>query len=333
MSAKVEIFSELDAVARVADGALDRAVQPLLFDRLDWYRLMALHCPPKGVLAAAHARDGASNAWLFLARRGQRAEAYANWYSLRFGAPVQGRGGALQALAQHLRRDLARVELYPLAEGDPLPAAFQAAGWLTELEPAGTSWCVRTEGRTFDEYWTARPGRLRNTAKRKAKAAGLEIAVHRRFDPAVWAEYETVYAGSWKGEEGSPAFLRALAEQEGAAGTLRLGIARKDGQPIATQLWLVENGQATIHKLAYVEDAKALSPGTILSVEMFRSAIDEDRVAVIDFGTGNDTYKAEWMEESAPLYRLTACNPTKLLGLAHAARAWASKLVRRLRSD
>src|ERR1043165_7748195 len=126
----------------------------------------------------------------------------------------------------------------------------------------------------FEAYWAARPAQLRNTAKRRGKSAGLEIEIYDGFDARAWADYEAVYRASWKPEEGSFPFLRALAEQEGAAGTLRLGIARKDGRPVAAQLWLVENGRATIHKLAYDEGAKTLSPGTVLSLAMFRSAID-----------------------------------------------------------
>src|SRR5205085_12060471 len=151
---------------------------------------------------------------------------------------------------------------------EPLVEAFREAGWLTFVRPAAVSWQSSTEGMSFDEWWAKRPAKLRNTAERKAKAAGLEIEILRTFDPAAWADYEAVYEASWKGEEGSPTFLRALAEQEGAAGTLRLGIARKDGKPVAAQLWLVENGRATIHKLAYDEAAKALSPGTVLSLAM-----------------------------------------------------------------
>ena len=80
-------------------------------------------------------------------------------------------------------------------------------------------------------------------------------------------------------QEGSPAFLRALAEQEGAAGTLRLGIAYDaGGRAVAAQFWLVEDGVATIHKLAHREDARAGSPGSLLSQAMFRAAIDDDRV-------------------------------------------------------
>ena len=125
------------------------------------------------------------------------------------------------------------------------------------------------------------------------------------------------------------AFLRALAEQEGAAGTLRLGIARHQGRPVASQLWLVENGVATIHKLAYAEDAKQLSPGTVLSMAMFRHVLDVDKVEAVDFGLGDDPYKADWMAERRPVYRLEAYNIFTLSGLIGLARAGAAKLVRR----
>ena len=51
---------------------------------------------------------------------------------------------------------------------------------------------------------------LRNTAKRRAKAAGLDIRIYDRFDESAWADYEEVYRQSWKPEEGSFPFLRAL---------------------------------------------------------------------------------------------------------------------------
>jgi hypothetical protein len=231
------------------------------------------------------------------------------------------------------RKNVSALTLYPLAEEpQALLAALRGAGWIARAEPAGISWRVETEGQDFAAYWAGRPSKLRNTAARKAKAAGLEIFIHRHFDPAAWADYETVYAASWKGEEGSPAFLRAMAEEEGAAGTLRLGIAKKDGKPVAAQLWTIENGTAWIHKLAYDEEAKPLSPGTVLSMAMFRSALDEDHVSRIDYGTGDDGYKRDWMEVRAPLWRLEAYNPRTLAGLAGAARAKASALVHRLRS-
>lgn len=335
MAAKVEIFDELDAVARDAAGALDRAAQPSIYHRLDWFRLTLEHCRPPGRLKVLRARsESKADAWLFAMVDGGKAEPLASWYSLRAGVVQTGRddGGALAGLARSLKQDLRlnSVSLGPI-NGSAHNTAdhFRSAGWLVHVDPMSTYWRINTKGMDFAAYWQSRPGRLRNTAKRKAKAAALEIAIYRAFDAAAWAAYEAVYEASWKPEEGSPAFMRALAEQEGAAGTLRLGIARKEGRPVAAQFWIVENGEATIHKLAYVEDAKQLSPGTILSVEMFREALDVDKVRLIDFGMGDDAYKAEWMEESAPLYRLTAYNPATINGLAGAMRAAASKLVRR----
>jgi hypothetical protein len=197
------------------------------------------------------------------------------------------------------------------------------------VTPFAVNWRADTAGLDFDAYWAKRPGQLRNTVKRRTRAAELDIVVHDRFDPAAWAEYEAVYRASWKPDEGSFAFLRALAEQEGAAGTLRLGIARKDGAPVAAQLWLVENGEATIHKLAYAEAAKALSPGSILSAAMFRHVLDQDRVRSIDYGNGDEPYKADWMDAPRTLWKLRAFNPRTLKGLFRAGKA---RLAARRRS-
>jgi len=101
---------------------------------------------------------------------------------------------------------------------------------------------------------------------------------------------------------------------------------------VAAQLWLVEDGVATIHKLAYAEEAKAMSPGTVLGMEMFRRAIDQDRVREIDYGTGDDAYKRDWMDERRQLWRLVACNPRTPRGMATVVRHKTSALVGRLRT-
>lgn len=328
---KVELFDNLAAVERDAEGALDRAAQPCLYSRLSWFRLLSEHCPPSGQLKVARAEHDGRRAWLFLANGGHDAEAYAAWYSLRVG--LIGDRNLAPGIARALGRSgLARLSLAPMVEPAQLAGPLKEAGWLASAQPATGNWIARTQGLSFDEYWARRPGRLRNTAQRKAKVADLDIAIHDRFCPAAWSEYEAVYRASWKPVEGSFPFLRALAQQEGGAGTLRLGIARKGGRPVAAQLWTVEGGEATIHKLAYAEDAKALSPGTVLGMAMFRRAIDEDRVNLIDYGTGDDGYKRDWMDERRQLWRLTAFNPRRMRGLAGAARAQATKLVARMTS-
>jgi hypothetical protein len=330
LSVDVAHFADLDAVAQDAGGALDRGCRASLFERLDWFRLVQRHTPAPGELLTLRARNASSEAWLFLARENGRAAPLANWYSLEFGTIRSGEGHAVDALAAGLRGSgVAHLALSPLSGDDPLPAALRRRGWLVRLSPCSTRWKVRTAGLSFDDYWAARPSRLRNTAKRRAKSAGLELRIRDHFDPDAWAHYESVYAGSWKPEEGSPALMRALAEAEGAAGTLRLGLAYRDGEPVAAHIWTVEAGRATIHKLAYREDAKEYSPGTVLGAAMFRHVIDSDRPHVIDFGLGDDPYKRDWMDEAEPLYALEAFDPLRPRGLIALGRKLVGRAANR----
>jgi CelD/BcsL family acetyltransferase involved in cellulose biosynthesis len=328
MSAQVELFHDLDAVEADADGALGRDRRACAFERLEWFRLVE-RFTPAGKLLVLRARRETHSAWLFLFSNSGMASPLANWYSLRFG--TIGDAAAADGLVAGLRRGgMAALALSPLVEDDPLVPALRRHGWLARLSRCSVNWQVRTAGLGFDDYWARRPSRLRNTARRRAKTAGLELRLHDSFDDGAWSDYEAVYEHSWKPAEGSPALMRAFAASEGAAGALRLGLAYRDGKPVAAQLWTVENGRATIHKLAYREDAKHYSPGTVLSAEMFRRVIDVDRAELIDFGLGDDAYKAEWMDEAVPLYRLEAYDLRSVSGMVALARAAGSKLVRRL---
>lgn len=333
---KVELFESLDAVEAASAGALDRDRQPILFDRLSWYRLLGEHCPPPGTLLAARAGADRDCSWLFLSVQGRRASAYANWYTLDFARrPDPSSTSVLdEAIAAALRgRGLASIELHPLRDPEYWRAVFGRSGWHAFGAESSTTWVADVAGSSFADYWARRPAKLRNTAERKAKAVDIVCTVYSQFDAKAWTEYEEVYRSSWKPEEGAPSFLRSLAQQEGAAGALRLGIARTGGRPVAAQFWLVENGRATIHKLAYRQDAKSLSPGTVLSRAMFRHVIDVDDADLIDFGLGDDPYKADWMDRREPVGRMIAYNPRTAAGLAGAARECASALVRHARSN
>ena len=144
---------------------------------------------------------------------------------------------------------------------------------------------------------------MRTTLKRKAKKVDVDILTH--FDETAWAAYKAIYSESWKPEEERADILEAFAAAEGAAGRIRLGIARADGVPVAAQFWTIENGTAYIHKLAHIEAATALSAGTTLSAALFEYVIDTDGVELVDFGTGSDAYKRDWMEQVRPRFRLT----------------------------
>ena len=291
----------------VLAGLLSAPAACAPFDRLEWWRGLNEHCGIVPVIAVAS--DGAARAVLPLRRNERRLEALANWYSFRV-SPLWTPGADPAALFAAMARDLAgeapQIVLAPLpdenGETTLLAEAFRKAGWTVFREVCDTNHVLPVVRRSYAEYIASRPGQLRTTLKRKANK--VRVTIETSFNSASWAAYEAIYAQSWKPEEGSPVFLRAFAEAEGAAGRLRLGLAFAEGEPVAAQFWTVEQGTAFIHKLANTEASKALSPGTTLSAALFEHVIDRDRVELVDFGTGDDPYKRDWMEAQRPRYRL-----------------------------
>ena len=325
-------LKEVQGDAHLA-SLLDSPAQAAPFDRLAWWQGLVAECGLQPLLAIAG--DAGGSVVLPLQRSSAGLQALANWYSFRV-RPVVSPGADARALLTRLADDLAgqgsRLTLAPVpdehGEAQLLVDAFRAAGWFVDMTACDTNHVLDLAGRSFAEYLASRPGPLRTTLKRKAKK--VAVTLHRDFDAEVWAAYEAIYAQSWKPSEGSPAFLRRFAEAEGAAGRLRLAIGRADIdgtiRPVAAQFWTVEGGTAWIHKLAHVEAAKPLSPGTTLSAALFEEVIDRDRVTRVDFGSGDDPYKRDWMEFQRPRYRLTMLRPA-------APRNWpqiAQLVLRRL---
>lgn len=287
------------------------------FDRAEWYALLA----ETGLTPLiAIARDVDHAAALALTEDGGHVSPLRNWYSFTWRqlAPEGPAGDRLlEAIARQLKTRGHRVTLEPVPGEDGsaqrLAQAFRAAGWRVLVEPCDTNHVLPVRGRSFAEYWEDRPGQLRTTLRRKAKK--VETQVLTRFDPQVWAEYEAIYEASWKPAEDQPAMLRAFARREGEAGRLRLGVARADGAAVAAQCWTVENAIAYIHKLAHLESHKPLSAGTTLSAALFQHVIDVDKVDLVDFGTGDQSYKADWMEDVRPRFCIDCLDPAQ-------PRAW-----------
>jgi len=279
------------------------------FDRLDWWRALVEECDMFPLIAVM--RDGEQRGVMPLHRQQRRIHALVNWYSFRVRplfTPGADQTAMLDALARDLPGQAPHLVLAPLpdenGEATAFAAALRRAGWTVFMRQCDVNHVLPVGGRSYAQYMASRPGPLRTTLKRKG--AKVSVSIEAQFDPASWQAYESVYAQSWKPHEGSPAFLRRFAEAEGAAGRLRLGIARADGAPVAAQLWTVEGGTAFIHKLAHTEASKPLSPGTTLTAALFEQVIDRDRVSLVDFGTGDDPYKRDWMELVRPRYRIEA---------------------------
>ncbi len=341
MWVKGEIFRNLADASKTAMGSLDRAAQPVLFDRFEWFERTMAHCPPAPFALIGRARAEGADGWLVLAEDGRgHAQALASWYTLRFapiftGAPSDKvRRALLVAIARRIGKRLVSIRLAPMIEADCdlVAAAFAASGWSADRRETSCRWTIDVTGQSFAAFWAGRPGELRATVKRKGAKAAMDITIHRDFDGMAWTDYEAIYGESWKPGEGSPEFLRAMAQDAAANGALRLGIGKIGGEAVAAQLWTIENGAAIIHKLAYRQTASEFSPGSLLSAAMFESAIDTDHVDLIDYGTGDDRYKRDWMDTRTPLYTLTLHNHRSLRGLAGSAKTRVAALVARMRN-
>jgi len=300
------------------------------FARPSWFALLeAAGMKPMVALAS----NGTGVIGLPLMDNGGNLSALTNWYAFTFAdlrtpnAPPE----LLAALTRDLAKRAHRIDLSKLAEEDRTLArfrtAFAASGWLVYAEPCDINHVLPLNGRNYAAYLADRPGQLRTTLKRKAKK--VEVSLAAQFDPVDWAAYEAIYATSWKPEEGDPAMLRAFAQSESAAGRYRFALAWHDGEAVAAQFWTVDGNTAFIHKLAHSEDAKSLSPGTTLSAALFEHVIDVDGVQMVDFGTGDDPYKRDWMEQVRTRWRLTCVRRENPRNWPFIATQLARKLVSR----
>ena len=162
------------------------------------------------------------------------------------------------------------------------------------------NWSHPLNGQSFDEYMARRPARLRNTIMRKQRQLerehDLEIRLYKDVDvEKALEEYRVIYQASWKANEFFSEFTPNLVRKMANSSWLRLAILSIDQQPVAAQIWFVVHKKANIYRLVYDERWKKFSPGSILTQYLMRYVIDTDKVSEIDFLTGNERYKQDWM--------------------------------------
>ena len=111
-------------------------------------------------------------------------------------------------------------------------------------------------------------------------------------------------------------------------GWLRLGILTLGYDVIAAQLWLVKSNKASIYKLAYVKGFEPFSPGSLLTQAMMRQAIDVDGVNEVDYLTGDDAYKRDWMSHRRERWGIVAFHLGTLRGAWLAAMHAVGRLIK-----
>ncbi|MDO9504997.1 GNAT family N-acetyltransferase [Hydrogenophaga sp.] len=278
---------------------------------------------------------------------GEPLSALSNYYSCLYGP--QGDAGTVspeqwQAAAQAMKAlpGGAVLRLQPLdADADWLPqleGGLRAASYWTDRYFAFGNWYQLVPEGGFAAYWPARPSPLRNSVdrgrRRLDKAGAWRIDIHSQASDALEdaiAAYEAVYAKSWKTPERCPEFMPGLIRLAAHLGWLRLGVLWLNGEPLAAQLWLVCQGKANIYKLAYVQGFEKLSAGSVLTTALMQHTMDVDGVGEVDYLSGDDAYKADWMAARRERVGLVAFDRLSLRGVAAAARHFAAAWWRRRR--
>jgi ribosomal protein S18 acetylase RimI-like enzyme len=281
-----------------------------------------------------------------MAVRGRSLRALANYYSACFApliAPSCDPARAADTFADALVSEVGdweTVDLNPMAPESPFFAALErglhARGCFVQRYFRFGNWYLEVGGRDYATYLSGLSSRTRNTLKRKGRKLDelgeTQFEILQTVDglDAALTAFEEIYARSWRTQaEPYPAFIREVAREFARRGWLRLGVLRVGEQTAAAQIWFVYDRTASIFKLAYDPQYQEHSVGSLLTAHLMRHVIDVDRVEVVDYLSGDDPYKQEWMSARRERWGLRAYRLTSVAGLAGAARSLAGTLARR----
>lgn len=350
---KVAVYGSFDQLPENARTLCASAAPDRWFDSLDWFHCLYSTALADAVQPRAYVvtdDSGEAVACLFCCTREAEARELAslsNYYTMEFGPVLRAGtdaasvGAALACFiaAERPRWHTVRLDYLKTSNAatTALVGAFERAGYAVYRHHQYENWYLDCPGTGFDEYFAARPSRLRNTVERKGrklyKSHKVDFVLYRgRADDVDRGvhDYVTVYNSSWKRPEPHPAFIPGLARRLAAIDCLRLGVLYADGKAVAAQFWITTKSEACIYKLAYDEQYAELSVGAVLSREMFRQALDVDHAARIDYGVGSEAYKREWMSGMQEVFGIRAYSRQSIEGLARIVAARLKTGAKRL---
>ena len=204
-----------------------------------------------------------------------------------------------------------------------LARTYDRYGWGWEAYRSFGVWHERLEG-GWDAYWDRRPTRLRETVRRKGRGAGAVIAAPEDANAVI----ARVASAAWQGDEPHPGFVPAVIARGAAEGWARAYVLETGIDRPAVQLWLVGGGQASLAKTWHDAAAAPRSPGTVLTALVIEQLAAEG-VRSIDFGRGDDPYKADWVSCRAQRWGIWARPALRPGGLVLTARRTAKAMLRR----
>lgn len=344
---RIRSFDAFDDLRQALAAFAPSSAPPDPFHTLEWFELLARHGMDK---PRPHLLLAGESLVLPLRWQGGGLASLSNFYSGLFGPAAihadDNRSAATwQTASEHLRAGRPRpafIDLKPLdAQGgffSDMRRALAMAGYWVDSYFCFGNWTHPTAGRGFANYFAERPSALRNTVRRARhkldRAGPWRIDIHTAPGPDLDAainQYETIYERSWKSAEAYPGFIRALCHLAAGQGWLRLGVLTRDGTAVASQLWLFCAGTSYIFKLAYDPAAARYSPGSVLTAALMEHALDVDHAETIDYLSGDDAYKRDWMSQRRERVGLIAFDPATPRGLLAGLRHFGGRALQRLR--
>ncbi|MAT66106.1 MAG: GNAT family N-acetyltransferase [Gammaproteobacteria bacterium] len=326
---KFVCYTDWDQLPESADALFEQGEKEKIFFSRPWFenlaaaaldddQAMVLACVVTGdeVLSILPLMRRAGNTWYSLRHR------YTSHYSLLLADNDQQR--ILECLAEGLSRlPIRALLLEPVAADDiricGLQRSLESAGFSCDYSFRLYNWIYPVRGESYEDYMAARPARLRNTIVRKSRKLerehGYEIRLFTGDEvPQAMPDYHAVYAASWKANEQYADFLNGIVVGFSRYDWSRLAVLYVKRKPVAAQLWFVAHGRASIFRLAYDEAWRRYSPGSILTSFLMEYVIDVDGVDEIDFLTGNDAYKQDWMSDRRERFALSCVKSVKPAG-------------------
>jgi CelD/BcsL family acetyltransferase involved in cellulose biosynthesis len=260
----------------------------------------------------------------------------------------------IDAFLSHLRlaaEHLDLVALGPLDAQGPIAQLLsdRAArqGWSVGAEEVLSSPTLRLPS-TWEALLGGLSGSSRAAVRRKLLRAeqtpGLQLSVVR--DASAWEAIEAISPYTWQAAQGTAMtstpelrdFYQRIVTDAAHRGTLRCGLLRLEGQPVAFDLNILERGVLYSLKMGFRQEQSALSAGAVLKAFMLRASLADsvDQATIYDFMGVAEPYKLHWTPEVRAYSRLLlfppGIRPRATYWLHFVARPWLRRHVPRLRA-
>ena len=342
------IYKKFDDIPAEFSTTLERASRESIFLSKEWFENYIRTVVPdeSGIRIFAVPPDVSDTSGLVLPmyssdRTGllsmRELRGLSNYYASRFEPLIVDQENVPSSSVKSLVTDIAEseprwdvVDVAPYAAGSSLMNglrdAFRNQNWAVQTYECFNNLYLENDFGDFASFLKTRSSRIRKTAANRARgfdrdsANSFQIVTSPDDLDSGLRLFSELYEKRWGKSEPFPEFLPGLARVFAERGWLRLGIALVDGRPGAVQLWIVKDGVAYIYKVAYDEQFTKMSVGIVALFKMFHHVLDNEGVREIDFLTGDDAYKKDWMSHSRQMMGLRAFNKRTVRGIASACR-------------